>query len=982
VKGVLQQLASLIEKEITYFGYLEQTRLSSDLALGFAVKELTSILSSLLQHSRIKAVYKSKLVSAVLAGYLSLRRLVIQRTKMIDETQDSLLELLEDLTSGTQEETRAFIKVCVDTVQRYPADDHVTPVFIFERLCSIIFPEEADTGEFYLSLEKDPQQEEFLQGRMLGNPYSSKEPGLGPLMREVKNKICMDCELVALLEDDNGMELLVNNKIISLDLPVKDVYNKVWMPEAGEGEPMRVIYRMRGLLGDATEEFIESLDKKEGEGGDDADEETYKLAEVLGQCGGIKVMLDKLSSIRSLASKTLVTVILKLLGYCCKLKSNRSILLSTQLKTTAVMLGALQLCLGSGEAAAQTETILELMERLLLEAASSLKSVEEYQGFACPTVKEITSLLDHAVHMRPGTDLHHRLMRVLPFLTYANKDNMKLVIDHFSEVLDFTKFDQGHTSEDEARLEAWVALCDGLERNELGNTMKNEIVSLGIVSRCTDYIKDNAPPSKDILLKADNPAWKEFSMKPSIKFVLKALVGLASGHAPTQEALASSVISELHLLEQMSSDEHLGSLAEAVLEAVRDHPEVGSRVDDVRRATRDEKKKMAMAMRAKQLKSIGLKTNEKGQVKAESSLLQQFQAIGEESGLSCVICREGYRFQPTKVLAIYTFTRRCPLEGTEPGTRKTMGFSTVSHFNLVHVDCHLAAVRQARSRDEWESALLQNANTKCNGLLPLWGPGVTESAFAACLARHNTYLVEVTGQRDINHQTTIHDIKLLLLKFAEEKSFSVDSGGGGPQSNINLVPYMVHMALYTINTSRAAAREQRQLESWMDAPAATWRAQATAVDGPMYQTALCLLLLSPTQWQAKRAQILQRLLVTAQLRAVGQPSGDSTVNLVEVAEYGVYRTAVIFFGLVDLLIREMWAGVPTQADQEWCVSLAEWIRNNDEVILARSATILRTFQEDLLPAQDMGEVMDVCGLLAEIPSAPSAILEVLNLLPQ
>ena len=28
-------------------------------------------------------------------------------------------------------------------------------------------------------------------------------------MREIKNKICRDCELVALLEDDNGMELLV-----------------------------------------------------------------------------------------------------------------------------------------------------------------------------------------------------------------------------------------------------------------------------------------------------------------------------------------------------------------------------------------------------------------------------------------------------------------------------------------------------------------------------------------------------------------------------------------------------------------------------------------------------------------------------------------------------------------------------------------------------------------------------------------------------
>ena len=64
--------------------------------------------------------------------------------------------------------------------------------------------------------------------------------------------------------------------------------------------------------------------------------------------------------------------------------------------------------------------------------------------------------------------------------------------------------------------------------------MKNEIVSLGIVSRCTNYIKENAPPSKEIMLKTDNPAWKEFSMKPSIKFLLRALVGLASGHAATQ----------------------------------------------------------------------------------------------------------------------------------------------------------------------------------------------------------------------------------------------------------------------------------------------------------------------------------------------------------------------------------------------------------------------------------------------------------------
>ena len=36
----------------------------------------------------------------MLNGYLCLRKLVLQRTKLIDETQDMLLEMLEDMTTG------------------------------------------------------------------------------------------------------------------------------------------------------------------------------------------------------------------------------------------------------------------------------------------------------------------------------------------------------------------------------------------------------------------------------------------------------------------------------------------------------------------------------------------------------------------------------------------------------------------------------------------------------------------------------------------------------------------------------------------------------------------------------------------------------------------------------------------------------------------------------------------------------------------
>ena len=63
--------------------------------------------------------------------------------------------------------------------------------------------------------------------------------------------------------------------------------------------------------------------------------------------------------------------------------------------------------------------------------------------------------------------------------------------------------------------------------------------------------------------------------------------------------------------------------------------------------------------------------------------------------------------------------------------------------------------------------MLQNANTRCNGLLPLWGPQVAEAAFASCLAKHNAYLLEATRHRDIGYQSTIHDLKLLLLRFAQ-----------------------------------------------------------------------------------------------------------------------------------------------------------------------------------------------------------------------
>jgi len=84
-----------------------------------------------------------------------------------------------------------MISCGVDEKSDNPIYSFINCELQFLHISSLFDVKEAnDASDFFMTLEKDPQQEDFLQGRMLGNPYNSNEPGLGPLMRDVKNKIC------------------------------------------------------------------------------------------------------------------------------------------------------------------------------------------------------------------------------------------------------------------------------------------------------------------------------------------------------------------------------------------------------------------------------------------------------------------------------------------------------------------------------------------------------------------------------------------------------------------------------------------------------------------------------------------------------------------------------------------------------------------------------------------------------------------------
>lgn len=76
--------------------------------------------------------------------------------------------------------------------------------------------------ECKLFLQKARTQEEFIRGSMKKNPYSSKDIG-GPLMADVRDKICRDLGLVA---SASMFELLVAGKLISFELPIEQVFEK------------------------------------------------------------------------------------------------------------------------------------------------------------------------------------------------------------------------------------------------------------------------------------------------------------------------------------------------------------------------------------------------------------------------------------------------------------------------------------------------------------------------------------------------------------------------------------------------------------------------------------------------------------------------------------------------------------------------------------------------------------------------------------
>ncbi|OVA16901.1 zinc finger protein [Macleaya cordata] len=796
-RGCLTTICRLITEEVGNVESQERS-LHIDISQGFILHKLIELLSKFLEVPNIRCRFmRDELLSDILEALLVIRGLIVQKTKLISDCNRLLKDLLDSLLLESSENKRQFIRACISGLQVHGRERKGrTSLFILEQLCNMICPSKPEPV-YLLVLNKAHTQEEFIRGSMTKNPYSSAE--IGPLMRDVKNKICHQLDLLGLLEDDYGMELLVAGSIISLDLSISQVYEQVWKKSHHQSPntivnsalvspntfasvkdcpPMTVTYRLQGLDGEATEPMIKELEEEREES--QYPEVEFAIAGAVREYGGLEIILSMIQNLRDDELKSnqeeLVSV-LNLLMYCCKIRENRRALLR---------LGALGLLLETArrafsvDAMEPAEGILLIVESLTMEAnesdisitQSALTVTNEETGAGEQAKKMVLMFLDRLCHpsslkksnkQQRNTEM---VARILPYLTYGEPAAMEALIQHFDPYLqDWVEFDRlQRQHEDNPKdesvaqqaakqrfaLENFVRVSESLKTSACGERLKDIILEKGITTVAVRHLSERFAFAGQAGFKS-SAEWSLGLRLPSVPLILSMLRGLSRGHLATQRCIDEGrILPLLHALEGVPGENEIGARAENLLDTLSDKERTGDgfleeKVRKLRHATRDEMRRRALRMREELLQGLGMRqelASDGGErIVVARPIIEGLEDVEEEDGLACMVCREGYSLRPNDMLGIYSYSKRVNLGiGISGTSRGECVYTTVSHFNIIHFQCHLEAKRADAAlrnpKKEWEGATLRNNETLCNCLFPLRGPAVPMAQYVRCVDQY------------------------------------------------------------------------------------------------------------------------------------------------------------------------------------------------------------------------------------------------------
>ncbi|KAL5105111.1 Protein purity of essence [Taenia crassiceps] len=990
---------------------------------GYTLMHIADLLAILQPLNDLALEHQDRLYSYLLHAIVSLQPLVYQRTAYTVKAELLFKELLQQLMQNASSRASDLIRITMDYLVQCPVqtDGQSSAVFLLKRICACACPLPTDVAPFPVRVSVWRDQEEYLFVRRVREVVMSNTRGFGPTISDVINYICTENNLTT----DMRLEVVCENAILMPQLLLEDVYKYLWLQNPNNAnKAMELIYRIPGLEADNLP-YVSRLPHPTIP--EEQYSRLAILAEYPQGLAIILNRLDVVKD--ALKCRDLLHVSVHLLEYCLKVPQCQASLVDPQYRAIPILLDALYACLqvmhqSTSDFHDQVTSRLVGVLTTLLHSATTTASDADSLGLSrllsCLALHPDLEVVQSGVAQLPGLLVFESEDKPK---SSTNTDLLQCCCALVTAIPSNTPHGRrlrARVVSDLSLLELCVAYLWRVIPAEVLD--QSEESTLDIRSPALSvFLSDDTLPFVLQLLRGcvwavsnqKDPPTPPFPNAPEGR-TTRQLLAFLHKLEDSKSVGRVGLLSEDLLNEWVDAGSSEGSATPASSADLTTILGVVATVRELRTLSEQRHRRNARECREKYLLSLNMKVNEKGQVAmtTASKLAEMAAQVVEETGLQCAICHEGPRSSPREELGIYVFIRRCKLEESlvDVGSASTTsvlstqavalsndtnpdseGYTTVSSFVVVHFECHSKAV-QASNQSEWSVATRHNRDARCNSLLPILmnevasdvaskddkgkkvepggGGGEAESSESMddlYAKRVSTYAICVTMlvSLPVSTRLALHDIKLLLLRFAHQRSFHGETGGGAAESNLNLIPHLMQLAFFQMKKEQTFESQRANLIQMLEKPESHWSSSCWDLTGPLYSAVVALHLLSREEWGRHRVALLRHLMALAHARATdGATAKEHPV-------FTVYKPYILFFGLIQAFYEYFFKSVKAPAGQGsrdcwWPEAVSRYIRGSDEQLLAATSELLSFFENDLSPIESVEEFLDVVGMLGEV----------------
>lgn len=1003
IDGLFDHLVDLLCKEVEKVMATEDNFVL-DISVGFSVHLLMKFIHLFLSpviNLRYIINRKQNLAIRIITAYFKLRSLLIQRSKFLNDSlslmKDIIMRIMQKefdlLPSQQKEDQRTAVSTNNSIFEAIMSDysddeDYVPPhqfteapvpqqanqndnaeesdesiivpnnigprIMIQAAVKAIDFCPDIVIREISLIISppvvhldvpiitrKIRSQDDFIPGHLPNQPVNSNQ--IGTLFRHIKNKICTELQIEASVD----MELLVDNNIISLDLPIDEVYKRIWIPNNGN-TAMLVICRLQGFDGEATEPMINSFPNEANEEVDP--EVKYSYTSVLCENNGFSYILGALDA--DLSNNTLKELI-KLLDTFVLVKRNR--IEMNRLGAINKLFKLMKNLARDENSASYFSGAINVIAALIQEKPEAVENPEDCVDFIFEALE--TTLIQY------NDKLLAPFLSLVPPIAALNHNIMHQVLQHFLEKLrPQNTMENCNIFENSSSLfmiNGFAEFALAIPTGENGNIIRELIFKEHIVNDACSFLIKLFPLDQG----RSSQQWQDALEIPCLPALLKTLGGMVDGFQQTQELFISNdayIIKLLLELETVSSANSIGEYATVVLShADKEGSLCHECVQSIKQSHIDAAKQRAAAEKEKAMKEA--------QQALSPEYLKMLNELVDQSW-ECCICKEGYEFLPNQLLGVYVYVT---------SNKSAESINTATYFVCVHPSCHQQAhhtdKRGRQGLSEWEAAMVRNSERPCNSIFPL-PSGTLQSN------QYRTELIKFLDENSPNREKKqdhfkliMTDIRAHLVQASTGEKISPQHGGGSFSSIVALWPFIIfagHLLLDTeTNESRNRKAVEQKLQNLLDN-------NDCIIDALIYS----IWILSLDEWETIRKQIFTRLL---KARAS---------NVTEENVYQKTKEAILLFILVDrinkMTKKSTGAEIPpkegglitlgTQKVEDWLKGFEDTVLNNGAKLMNDWVDFGDELQDEILNYENIETGMEYSEIHSGTDDLIHWIISIIN----